>query len=63
MSAESGALSRFCARRRGRQFFKGQPEELYEHLTRTKTLKCFTAAEGAAAYVDELPSAGFLNSL
>jgi pimeloyl-ACP methyl ester carboxylesterase len=31
-------------------FFKGQPEELYEHLTCPKTLMRFTAAEGAGAH-------------
>ena len=31
-------------------FFKGQPEALYEHLTCTKTLLEFTAAEGADAH-------------
>ena len=31
-------------------FFKGQPEELYEHLTCPKTLMRFTVAEGAGAH-------------
>jgi hypothetical protein len=31
-------------------FFKGQPEELYEHLTCPRTLIRFTAAEGAGAH-------------
>ena len=31
-------------------FFKGQPEELYEHLTCPKTFLRFTAAEGAGAH-------------
>ncbi len=31
-------------------FFKGQPEELYEHLTCPRTLMRFTAAEGAGAH-------------
>jgi pimeloyl-ACP methyl ester carboxylesterase len=31
-------------------FFKGQPEELYEHLTCPKTFMRFTAAEGAGAH-------------
>jgi pimeloyl-ACP methyl ester carboxylesterase len=31
-------------------FFKGQPEELYQHLTCAKTLMRFTAAEGAGAH-------------
>jgi pimeloyl-ACP methyl ester carboxylesterase len=31
-------------------FFKGQPEELYDHLTCPKTLIRFTAAEGAGAH-------------
>ena len=31
-------------------FFKGQPEELYSHLTCPKTLMRFTAAEGAGAH-------------
>jgi pimeloyl-ACP methyl ester carboxylesterase len=31
-------------------FFKGQPEELYDHLTCPKTLMRFTAAEGAGAH-------------
>jgi pimeloyl-ACP methyl ester carboxylesterase len=31
-------------------FFKGQPEELYEHLTCPKTLMHFTVAEGAGAH-------------
>src|ERR1700733_13277379 len=31
-------------------FFKGQPEELYAHLTCPKTLMRFTAAEGAGAH-------------
>jgi dienelactone hydrolase len=31
-------------------FFKGQPQELYEHLTCPKTLMHFTAAEGAGAH-------------
>lgn len=31
-------------------FFKGQPEELYKHLTCPKTLMHFTAAEGAGAH-------------
>jgi pimeloyl-ACP methyl ester carboxylesterase len=31
-------------------FFKGQPEELYNHLTCPKTLMRFTAAEGAGAH-------------
>ncbi|MFJ4321203.1 hypothetical protein ACIP46_38935 [Streptomyces lavendulae] len=32
------------------EFFKGQPEQLYEHLTCPKTLMLFTAAEGAGAH-------------
>jgi pimeloyl-ACP methyl ester carboxylesterase len=31
-------------------FFKGQPEELYAHLTCPKTMMRFTAAEGAGAH-------------
>jgi pimeloyl-ACP methyl ester carboxylesterase len=31
-------------------FFRGQPEELYEHLTCPRTLMRFTAAEGAGAH-------------
>jgi pimeloyl-ACP methyl ester carboxylesterase len=31
-------------------FFKGQPDELYEHLKCSKTLMRFTAAEGAGAH-------------
>ncbi|GGV50207.1 dipeptidyl aminopeptidase [Kitasatospora herbaricolor] len=31
-------------------FFKGQPEQLYEHLTCPKTLMMFTAEEGAGAH-------------
>jgi dienelactone hydrolase len=31
-------------------FFKGQPDELYDHLTCSKTLMRFTAAEGAGAH-------------
>ena len=31
-------------------FFKGQPEELYEHLTCSRTFMSFTAAEGAGAH-------------
>ena len=31
-------------------FFKGQPEELYDHLTCPRTLMRFTAAEGAGAH-------------
>jgi pimeloyl-ACP methyl ester carboxylesterase len=31
-------------------FFRGQPEELYDHLTCPKTLMRFTAAEGAGAH-------------
>ena len=31
-------------------FFKGQPQELYDHLTCKKTLMRFTAAEGAGAH-------------
>ena len=31
-------------------FFKGQPEELYDHLTCPKTLMRFTTAEGAGAH-------------
>jgi dienelactone hydrolase len=31
-------------------FFKGQPQELYDHLTCPKTLMRFTAAEGAGAH-------------
>jgi len=31
-------------------FFKGQPEELYNHLTCPKTLMRFTEAEGAGAH-------------
>ena len=31
-------------------FFKGQPEELYDHLTCPRTLLRFTAAEGAGAH-------------
>lgn len=32
------------------EFFKGQPEQLYEHLTCPKTLMLFTAEEGAGAH-------------
>ncbi|MGW8777627.1 alpha/beta hydrolase family protein [Streptomyces sp. NPDC055796] len=32
------------------EFFKGQPEQLYERLTCPKTLMPFTAAEGAGAH-------------
>ncbi|MFJ3723038.1 alpha/beta hydrolase family protein [Streptomyces sp. NPDC090045] len=32
------------------EFFKGQPEQLYEHLTCPKTLVLFTAEEGAGAH-------------
>ena len=31
-------------------FFKGQPEELYEHLACPKTLMKFTISEGAGAH-------------
>jgi pimeloyl-ACP methyl ester carboxylesterase len=31
-------------------FFKGQPEQLYDHLTCPKTLMLFTAEEGAGAH-------------
>ena len=31
-------------------FFKGQPEQLYDHLTCPRTLIRFTAAEGAGAH-------------
>ena len=31
-------------------FFKGQPEQLCEHLTRPTTLMRFTVAEGAGAH-------------
>ena len=31
-------------------FFKGQPEELFDHLTCPKTFRRFTAAEGAGAH-------------
>ena len=31
-------------------FFKGQPEQLYDHLTCPKTLMAFTAEEGAGAH-------------
>lgn len=32
------------------EFFKGQPEQLYDHLTCPKTLMVFTAEEGAGAH-------------
>ncbi|MFJ1709791.1 alpha/beta fold hydrolase [Kitasatospora sp. NPDC088346] len=32
------------------EFFKGQPEQLYDHLTCPKTLMHFTVAEGAGAH-------------
>ncbi|MGW6984855.1 alpha/beta hydrolase family protein [Streptomyces sp. NPDC054932] len=32
------------------EFFEGQPEQLYEHLTCPKTLMTFTAEEGAGAH-------------
>ncbi|MFI9163193.1 hypothetical protein [Kitasatospora aureofaciens] len=31
-------------------FFKGQPEQLYDHLTCPKTLMVFTTEEGAGAH-------------
>ena len=31
-------------------FFKGQPQELYDHLTCSKTLMRFTEEEGAGAH-------------
>ncbi|MFB8239594.1 hypothetical protein ACFC58_23870 [Kitasatospora purpeofusca] len=31
-------------------FFKGQPEQLYDHLTCPRTLMVFTAEEGAGAH-------------
>lgn len=31
-------------------FFKGQPEQLYDHLTCPKTLMAFTTEEGAGAH-------------
>jgi hypothetical protein len=34
----------------GDMFFKGQPEELYNHLTCKKTLMRFTESEGAGSH-------------
>jgi hypothetical protein len=34
----------------GDLFFKGQPQELYDHLTCPKTMIVFTEAEGAGAH-------------
>jgi len=34
-------------------FFKGQPQQLYDHLTCRKTLMKFTVAEGAGAHCEE----------
>jgi len=35
-------------------FFKGQPEELFDHLTCEKTFLRFTEAEGAGAHCGQL---------
>ena len=40
----------FVGRAESDEFFRGQPEELMEHLTAPATLASFTDAEGAGAH-------------
>jgi hypothetical protein len=48
--AESIACPTLVCEPEGDLFFKGQPQELYDHLTCRKTLIRFTDAEGAGAH-------------
>ena len=48
--AESITCPTLVCEAEGDLFFKGQPQELYDHLTCRKTLICFTEHEGAGAH-------------
>lgn len=48
--AEQIACPVFIGRAESDEFFRGQPEELMEHLTAPATLASFTDAEGAGAH-------------
>ena len=48
--AESIACPTLVCDAEGDLFFKGQPQELYDHLTCSKTLMRFTEEEGAGAH-------------
>ena len=48
--AEAIACPTLVCDAEGDLFFKGQPQELYDHLTCPKTMIVFTEAEGAGAH-------------